>query len=316
MDVSQGQDEFPTEWLAGVGPNTGTNTATATVTSPPVEWTHVDDDIIEVEGGGTQTEEFGYCYFRRPDNWISIGRADQANIEAYAEKGMRPLLRYGRFYLTPPIKQGPNKETIPQWQPSERPFDRILLAPGGPAEFPVDQVHQLGWNRGYRALDYEYLTEGRWRRHSVRIRFPQLEGIELMDVKCEVCGKPFVSEQAKGEHVAVAHPNQGTLLHLAETQGAIAKAIQEIGGSGGDNQALTATLGALTEIVRQQGEALTRLLGGGEQRQEQRQEGEAPHRRKRRPMPESTKELLRQGYQARRAAAQAAQEVTNARDTD
>lgn len=267
MAENPGPDEFNTEWtpgleLGGVS-STMTGAGGGIGTLPPaLRYQSVDDDDVEDIDVRRGEDPYGYCYYRRPDGWVSVGLADRHNQESYAEKGMECLLDLcGRFWLSPPLRTGPGGVIQPQWTPyPDRPFDKLLLAPGGPAVFPVDQIQQLHWHDGYRALEYEYLADGRVRRHLRRIHFPQLDSRQLVDFACEVCGQKFVSDKARHQHVAAAHPEQGTLMHLAETQRAIGEAIAGAQSGTTGNDAFAAALTSLSQIVQQQGEMLATFM--------------------------------------------------------
>lgn len=211
----------------------------------------LDDEVVS-EVGMTDDARFGHCYYRRPDGWIFVGQANATAIESYRTKGAQALLEFGRFPLNPPVKVNAAKQPLPQWQPLLDPWDSLLLQPGGPELFPAEQVTAHGWHRRKVAAYWEYTADGGARKRQRRIHFPQLEGLDVADAACGVCGKVFggltqeIAEALARQHTGIAHPERGTLLALAETQRSIAGAMGTT-----DNPAIMAILTQIAETQAQ-----------------------------------------------------------------
>lgn len=225
--------------------------------------TIIDDDEIVDEGGNEDDARFGYCYYRLKTGWIMQGRADPSSIETYKKKGCEALVdKYGRFVLNPAIRKDAKGNPVPQWQPYAEPYDKLLLE--APGEFPPEQLIAYQWHKGHRVNWIEYLPDGSWRRHRKTVTFPQLAGLDIPEDLCTLCGRVFTGEFSKRDlntHTRVAHPEQGTILKLAETQQAIANAITTAQGAGGSkDEALMLVLQQVMATQAQMGEVLAQVV--------------------------------------------------------
>ena len=180
--------------------------------------------------------------------------------------------QYGRYVFNPAIMKDRRGNALPQWQPFFQPYDKLLLE--APEEFPLEQVVAYHWHRGCTAQRIEYLPDGRYRTHRQRITFPQLAGKVFPDFLCVICGAVFNANADLNKHTRMSHPEQGTILKLAETQEAIATAITAAQSGGGSSDAALALI--LQQVVASQGqfgEILQAVLNG--------QNGQPPRKRSR-----------------------------------
>lgn len=220
--------------------------------------TLVDDEII-AEGGNEEDERFGYCYYRLATGWIVQGRADPASIETYKRKGATALVEsYGRFVFNPALMKDRRGNSLPQWQPYFQPYDKLLLE--APHEFPLEQIVAYHWHHGCTAQQIEYLPDGRYRTHRRRVTFPQLAGKVIPEHLCVICGRSFNEYSELNTHTRMAHPEQGTILKLAETQQAIANAITVAQGGGAGDAGLAAVLQQVMTTQVQMAEVLQSVL--------------------------------------------------------
>jgi hypothetical protein len=222
--------------------------------------TVLDDEII-AEGGNEEDERFGYAYYRLRSGWIMQGRADPASVETYKKKGAEVLLQYGRYVFNPAILKDRRGNALPQWMPYFQPYDKLLIE--APEEFPLDQIVAYHWHRGCTADRIEYLPDGRYRRHRQKITFPQLAGRTFPDHLCMVCGRVFNAAPELNKHTRMSHPEQSTILKLAETQEAIATAITaaQTGATGASGD-MTAVLQQVMAGQAQLAQILQAVMAG------------------------------------------------------
>lgn len=129
-------------------------------------------------------------YYRKPPRgveagWIIVNGTNPERQQGLFQKGCVPLQQYGfvdpQAATVPPEMEGDEGRAA-----SYRTWSRILLAPGGPEEFPVSQ-----------------LIEFRWYDPSIcpvpHARFPQLVGVTITRVWCEECSTVYYH---KATHLA------------------------------------------------------------------------------------------------------------------
>lgn len=117
---------------------------------------------------------FPWQYWRRRDGRIITGPEPRETLYAtYQRKGYTPLPQYG-LLPTPgsmvPCCRGKFMRTE-QFH--------VLLARGGAKEMSIDQIITAGWHIRPPVI------------HGKAIKFPQLKGIEIDQVECDECDKPF-----------------------------------------------------------------------------------------------------------------------------
>ena len=129
--------------------------------------------------------EHGY-YKRRTDGWIITAGVWPSYKADMNFKGLDFLPSYGTFtYGTPWGETNKDRRGI-GFNAISAPWRLILQSPGGIDEFPVAQIIAYRWHirPPYR-----------------EIRFPQLEGLEVVDLFCPECNKGIFSSVAQQEAV-------------------------------------------------------------------------------------------------------------------
>lgn len=162
-----------------------------------------DTELVRPGGRGKFKR---HIYYRRPDEgeqrrWIVwAGRQDVENMSL---RGFEPLWDYG---LLP--------ENDPSGEPESNPWRHILTSPGGPEEFPVEQVMVLRW---YKEEDCP--VPG--------IKFPQLSGHKVKEYQCPECNRsPFAAFDGLGgvdplgRHLRLIHTwDRASLVKYGEKVG-------------------------------------------------------------------------------------------------
>jgi hypothetical protein len=195
---------------------------------------------------GVKDKDLGqFMYWKKPENqangepcieagWVTIGSANPIEIDRQEEKGMIPLRKYGKFAY--PFDRASGVDV-------SRERYKIILQSGGAHEFPVEQILELGWHRRppYRG-----------------VKFPQLRGVEIHDVRCPVCRRVFLNGDLLAKHESVVHRERSTNNQLAR---AIADANQSGNAPVAEALKLLAEGQAATQkVLAQQGEAIQALL--------------------------------------------------------
>lgn len=141
-------------------------------TGPAHQFASDDEGFVQLEQG-LGSGGFPWNYWRKRDGTIITGPEPRETLfRTYQRKGYEHLPQYGPL-ATPgsPL-------------PCCRGFMRtdqfhVLLARGGAKELSVQQVLAAGWHRNPPVV------------HGKTIVFPQLEGLEIENVECDECDKPF-----------------------------------------------------------------------------------------------------------------------------
>ncbi len=121
-------------------------------------------------------------YYRTPDGRIVTAMTTPANRAGYEYKGFTFLKEYGEFsYGTPWGNTDTDINDVP-FNPYTEPW-RLIFQKGGAHEFTVAQIISHGWH-----LKPPY----------AEVVFPQLEGIEIVDLPCPECKRVF-SDVEKGK---------------------------------------------------------------------------------------------------------------------
>ena len=240
----------------------------------PAEQTWIEEGDGELFGGEKGLLDWeGYGYFKKPDGWIFYGLANPSNVKFQEDAGNVYLKQYGNFMLTPPLKKGPNGKPMPQWAPgitNSEPYQQILLKDGGPEEFSIEQIHELGWDREGKGVGcivhrYDDQANGQVKRAQIRVRFPQLRGVDpvlLMHFECSFCKSgPYSTEVGRDTHVRIFHPEQASLFALTKTQAAMAKAIEgTAGGAMGNDAILKEMMAMFGQAIASQQEQINGLV--------------------------------------------------------
>lgn len=122
-------------------------------------------------------------YYRKPPRgaeagWIVVNGTNAERQQGLFQKGFVPLQQYG--FVDPQavvVPDGQMDEDDPR-AVSYRTWSKILLAPGGPDEFPVEQLIAYRW---YDPTVCPVPTA----------RFPQLVGVTITRVWCEECSTVY-----------------------------------------------------------------------------------------------------------------------------
>lgn len=211
------------------------------------------DEEVEGEGGGPVEDKLGRCYYKlgkiygSREGWVITAKASTIEQANKKDKGWTCLLdKYGKFFLNPVTKQDSHKRTLPQWKEVDRPYDHILTQPGGVLEFPISQIVEMGWHRECFVFRYEYPTEDTWRRIRVRVTFPQLQGVNITDLKCPLCSQkaahtdPDDAARLLNRHKIIVHKDAVQLETLREA----VKGVQS-----GDQTAFTLLLQSQMQMI-------------------------------------------------------------------
>lgn len=195
--------------------------------------------------GAPKDDSGAWCYWRRPDGWISLGQANPHEFQRQTEKGMVALLQYGKFSFP--------YDKPHDWYPERDPW-WLLLNRGGVKEFPLDQVVQLGWHQRPPYPD---------------VVFPQLAGQAIETTKCPVCLKIFSSipgpegvsisaDDLLIRHQSVMHKDRSAqdqlIQGLTRAQGQASEPITNILKALVEGQAMMMTL------IQQQQQVVDRIL--------------------------------------------------------
>jgi hypothetical protein len=218
----------------------------------------IEDEWDDGTGGSAAEDPYGYGYWRRADGWITAAQMNYSAVQSQERKGMVSLPQYGKFALNPPLRKNSQGVIIPQWIPRLRPYDRILEL-GGAHEFPADQVIAHNWHRECLIEVYDYRPDGTWVRRRRRIQFPQLAGRDLTTYPCSTCGRSFNTPGEMKTHRSVAHPEEGTLELVAETNKKLTEAIVS-GQRNVESGPLSAVLAQLAALQEQNSRMLAALL--------------------------------------------------------
>ena len=243
-----------------------------------------DDTEFLDEGGEAKELRFGHAYWRRShkppdgvaDNWLTVASAEKWAISNMTEKGMQVILEFGKFHYMPPFKLNTLGKVVPQWQPWQRPWDRILEL-GGAKLFPLDQVIAHNWHRECFFEQYQYNPDGSWRKSRVylvrdgkvrmyqgRPAFPQLLGLDVAayTFPCNMCTRrePFNYRHILDTHKRLAHSDQMQLETLRESQKIINDIVTASTGQPTDSSTLALLLANFTTIIENQNRLISSLV--------------------------------------------------------
>ncbi|MDE2096665.1 MAG: hypothetical protein KGL39_05405 [Patescibacteria group bacterium] len=199
---------------------------------------------VEASSGGDGFEElvgaqargakrFHHCYWKRPDGYITVQAYYGDEMATMMERGMTPLLQYGRFQLR---SRGFDAHGKDQW--------KLILERGGAKEFTPEQIVELGWHK----------------KAPYRAKFAQLKTHPVHEVTCPVCRKVIASlspEQAQvllGKHQSIAHKD---VSHEQSLGRALASAMTEAQKTGNDQMAQV--LSAVVELIDKQNKQIAAL---------------------------------------------------------
>lgn len=158
-------------------------------------------------------------YYRKPPGgveggWIIVAGTNPERQQGLFMKGIVPLQRYG--FVDPQSARGPDGETHPD--PSYRQWAKLLLAPGGAGEFPVDQLVAYRW---YDPAICPVPTA----------RFPQLEGIQVTKFWCPECDDVYYHKATHlGRHLRIIHEYDRAEIIAYGHEAGISFAKELIGG--------------------------------------------------------------------------------------
>jgi len=251
---------------------------------PPELLSAEDDTEFLDEGGEAKELRFGHAYWRRShkppdgpaDNWLTVASAERWAIANMTEKGMTPILEFGKFHYMPPFKTNTLGKIVPQWQPWQRSWDRILEL-GGAKLFPLDQVIAHNWHRECYFEQFQYNPDGSWRKSRIflvrngmvrsyqgRPAFPQLVGTEASEYTfpCTLCSRrePFNYRHILDLHKRLMHSDQMQLETLRESQKIINDTIERASGQPTDSSTIALLLASFTTMIENQNSMLARIL--------------------------------------------------------
>lgn len=127
-------------------------------------------------------------YYRKPPKgneagWIVVNGTNPERQQGLFSKGCVPLQQYG--FVDP--------QSVEHEDPSYRQWAQILRAPGGPEEFPVEQLIAFRW------YDPEVCPVP-------GVRFPQLDGVAIQRVWCPECETVYFHKPNHlARHLRVMH---------------------------------------------------------------------------------------------------------------
>lgn len=130
---------------------------------------------------GTGKRDERVIYYRKPDGWITWADSESGTkLRDFSIRGFQPLFEYGVVtgYMDREQKT-PDPGSV--WGP-------ILRHPKGPAEFPVEQIVALRWH-----------TEP-----PIPVKFPQLQGMKIVQYQCPECSRAPFAELKDGEEVVLS----------------------------------------------------------------------------------------------------------------
>ena len=167
-------------------------------------------------------------YWKRQDGGIYVGAAWSSEYKNRKKLGHTPLDQYGEFL----------KINRDGWNSTAEPWKRIFQHADGPAEFSLEQIRDMGWNRKppYRG-----------------VVFPQLEGVDFQERTCPTCKRGrLYSDLDLVRHESIAHKETSSNNSLAR---AIASAQKE----GANAEAMTQILALLATGQQQMATAISAL---------------------------------------------------------
>lgn len=158
-----------------------------------VTQSYTSEDMISLArmvGGGQLRGKFSEraMYYRKPNTgseagWIVVAGTNPERQNQLMLRGFIPLQQYG---FTSP-------QDVPHEDAHYRYWYGILSKPGGPAEFPVDQLI------AYRWYDPRFCPVP-------GVRFPQLAGVEIEEFDCPDCEeKRYHKSNHLARHLFVTH---------------------------------------------------------------------------------------------------------------
>ncbi len=203
--------------------------------------------------------KFGDSYWRRTDGWITHAHADAHNIINYKAKGMVPIERYGKFFVTPTLKNDKFKRIIPVQDIFRRPWE-VILRGGGAFEFPLDQIIAHNWHRDCFYVWWDELPDKTFNKRTVHLvkdgirykdpatgyrAFPQLDGFETQDFPCLTCGIVFNYKEHLHGHQMISHREDMQIETTRETVRIISEGLKQ----GGDSTGMASAIGQLAQIM-------------------------------------------------------------------
>lgn len=177
------------------------------------------------EGFGADRMTGKQMYYKKPvggaatdEGYVFVASATPNELVRMLDKGYMPLRQFGEFQLWNPQEN---------WRVSNEPYRRIFQRPGGLMIFPVAQIIEHKW---HLVPPYAGVT------------FPQLGGVELLDIRCVECRQWFVNPDLLRKHRSVAHRATSQNSAMGES---IAQAVAKM------NEPLNATLGPMVQAMEQ-----------------------------------------------------------------
>lgn len=162
-------------------------------------------------GGGVNP--FPWGYWRAANGWIVLGQYGPFEFMRQTRKGLTPL-GANNGYRDQEVQFLLN---TPEYQPNNYRLGgkyAKLLQAGGAKEFPVDQIVELGWHVEPPLIQ---AASGQW----VPVVFHQMEGVEVFQYECGVCGKKsyaLTNAEAKKKlraHESIVHKETSSQSELA-----------------------------------------------------------------------------------------------------
>jgi hypothetical protein len=146
--------------------------------------------LAQLLGGGQQRGRVSErcMYYKKPPGgleggWIVVNGTNPERQHGLMMTGIVPLHEFG--FVDPQAVDHPD--------PSYRTWSKILLAPGGPELFPVDQLIEFRW------YDPEVCPVR-------QARFPQLVGVKITRVWCEECSTVYYHKPTHlARHLRAVH---------------------------------------------------------------------------------------------------------------
>lgn len=155
------------------------------------------------KGAGDQV-----VYYKRPSTganpgWIIWGDSvSGSKLRDYLRRGYQPLMQYGVInssYRDNAAFGSKTRPGEPGWTTERYLWEQILTAPGGPEEFPIEQIVAFRWYRPENCPVPDTV-------------FPQLKGVKIREYRCPECNHaPFVEVAGAGgvtglsNHLRIAH---------------------------------------------------------------------------------------------------------------
>jgi hypothetical protein len=132
---------------------------------------------------GAGDDSYRWCYWRKPDGWITVAPAWAEEFKNNILMGWWPLNQYGYFWLRNTYTDGS------QWNVNTEPWRQIFLL-GGAKEFSIEEIGVYGWHR---------------RAPYKGVSFPQLKDGDITDYVCAQCQRKFVAQAHLVKHETIAH---------------------------------------------------------------------------------------------------------------